>query len=137
MTTLKDIMTKDLTSVDSRTSLKEVASLMKKNDIGNVLIMEGDRLRGIITDRDIVVRAVAEGHDCAKPVGDYATGDVFTMEGSTSVKDAAKAMADKQLRRLPVTEGGKVVGIVSLGDLAVRTDTGADEKALQGISQPN
>ncbi|MDV6375032.1 CBS domain-containing protein [Deinococcus arenicola] len=136
MTTLKDIMTADLTTVDNRATLKEVAGLMKEQGIGNVLIMDADSLTGIITDRDIVVRAVAYGHDFGTPASDYATGDVFTMAADTDVQEAAREMSKRQLRRLPVTDGSKVVGIVSLGDLAVRASTGADEMALQGISQP-
>lgn len=137
MTSLSDIMTRELTTVDSQATLKEVATLMREQDIGNVLIMEGETLRGIITDRDIVVRAVAYGHDFGTPASDYATGGVFTLDASTDVREAAQVMGERQLRRLPVTEGGKVVGIVSLGDLAVRADTNADQQALEGISQPD
>lgn len=136
MTTLKDIMTSDLTTVDTRATLKEVALHMKEQGIGNVLIMDGETLTGIITDRDIVVRAVAYGHDFGTPASDYATGDVFTMTADTRVDEAAREMSHRQLRRLPVTEGSQVVGIVSLGDLAVRAHTDADETALKGISQP-
>lgn len=137
MTTLKDIMTTDLTTLDSTATLREVAHEMKRDDIGNVLIMDGETLLGIVTDRDIVVRAVAEGRDGKSPVADIITRDVFTMPTQTDVKDAAKAMAEKQLRRLPVTDGGKVVGIISLADLATRTESNADQKALEGISKPN
>lgn len=137
MTSLKDVMTKDLSTVDSSATLKDVAMLMKQEDIGNVLIMEGERLRGIITDRDIVIRAVAQGHDMSSVASDYATSDVFTLSCETDVMEAARTMAGRQLRRLPITEDGKVVGIVSLGDLATRTGGDADEHALQGISQPN
>ncbi|PTA67681.1 CBS domain-containing protein [Deinococcus arcticus] len=136
MPTLKDIMTRDLTTTDPRATLKEVATLMREQDIGNVLIMDGETLRGIITDRDIVVRAVAYGHDLGSVASDYATGSVFTLDAGTDVQDAARQMAQRQVRRLPVTENSQVVGIVSLGDLATRTSGGADEQALQGISQP-
>lgn len=129
-------MTPNPVTVDPQATLKEVATLMLEQDIGAVLVMEGDQPRGIITDRDIVIRAVAYGHDYGTAVTDYTTGDVFTMEANTSVEDAAREMAQRQLRRLPVTENGRIVGIVSLGDLAVRTGGQADEKALQGISQP-
>lgn len=135
MTTLKEIMTADLTTVESSATLADAARLMKQHDIGNVLIMEGDTLRGILTDRDIVVRAVAEGKDTNAKVTDIATTDVYTMSCDTDVQEAGREMAQRQLRRLPVTESGKVVGIVSLGDLAVRAETDADAKALKGISQ--
>ncbi len=138
MTTLKEIMTKDLTTVDGKATLREVAQRMKADDIGNVLIMDGDQLTGIITDRDIVIRAVADGQDVKTPVSTYATKHVFTLPCSTSVQDAAKAMAERQLRRLPVTDSqtGKIGGIVSLADLSNRTSGNADQKALEGISKP-
>ncbi|MCD0164952.1 CBS domain-containing protein [Deinococcus sp. 12RED42] len=136
MTTLSDIMTSDLTTVDRGATLKEVALLMREQDIGNVLIMDGDTLAGILTDRDIVVRAVAYGHDLGSEASDYATGNVFTLDAAADVAEAAREMAQRQLRRLPVTRNGRVVGIVSLADLATRTHSGADEQALQGISQP-
>ncbi|WP_019009192.1 CBS domain-containing protein [Deinococcus aquatilis] len=134
--TLRDIMTRDLTTVDGGATLKEVANLMREQDIGNVLIMDGERLAGIVTDRDIVIRAVAYGHDLGSPVTDYSSDNVFTMDASSSVQDAAQEMANRQLRRLPITEEGKVVGIVSLADLATNATGRADEQALQGISQP-
>ncbi|AXG99727.1 CBS domain-containing protein [Deinococcus wulumuqiensis] len=138
MTILKDIMTRDLTTVSGSATLREVAQKMKAEDIGNVLILDGDKLTGIITDRDIVIRAVADGEDTSAAVGQFATGDVFTMHCHTDVKEAARAMADRQLRRLPVTDhqSGELIGIVSLADLSTRTSGGADEKALEGISQP-
>ncbi|MBX8466340.1 CBS domain-containing protein [Deinococcus sp. RIT780] len=136
MTTLSDIMTSDLTTVDRGATLKEVALLMREQDIGNVLIMDGDTLAGILTDRDIVVRAVAYGHDLGSEASDYATGNVFTLDAAADVAEAAREMAQRQLRRLPVTRDGRVVGIVSLADLATRTHSGVDEQALQGISQP-
>lgn len=129
-------MTTDLTTVDGGATLKEVANLMREQDIGNVLIMDGERLTGIVTDRDIVIRAVAYGHDLGSPVTDYSSDNVFTMDASSSVQDAAQEMANRQLRRLPITEEGKVVGIVSLADLATNATGRADEQALQGISQP-
>lgn len=135
MSTLKDIMTSQLTSVRPDASVQEAARQMRDGDIGNVLVMEGEELRGIITDRDIAVRVVAEGKGGDCQVGDVATMDVFTMDASTTVGEAAREMGIRQLRRLPVTENRKVVGIVSLGDLAVRAETGADERALEGISQ--
>lgn len=137
MPTLKDIMTPNPVTVDPEATLKEVATVMLEQDIGAVLVMDGERLAGLITDRDIVVRAVAYGHDYGTPVVDYCTGDVFTMEPSASVEDAAREMAARQLRRLPITESGQVVGVVSLGDLAVRTEGDADQQALAGISVPS
>ncbi|WP_026332641.1 CBS domain-containing protein [Deinococcus apachensis] len=137
MPTLRDIMTSNPVTVDPQATLQEVATLMLEQDIGAVLVMENDRPTGIITDRDIVVRAVAYGHDSGTPVTDYTTGDVFTLDANTSVEDAADEMGRQQVRRIPVTENGKVVGIVSLGDLAVRANGDADEGALKGVSVPS
>lgn len=136
MAKLRDIMSENLVTVTPRTSVEDVAKLMKQHDIGNVLVTEGDRLAGIVTDRDLVVRVMAEGGPSNVSVGDIMSTDLVTLEADTRVKDAAKLMADKQVRRLPVVENGKPVGIVSLGDLAVKTDSGADETALEGVSQP-
>jgi CBS domain-containing protein len=136
MTRLSDIMTTQLTTTDAGATLKEVAGLMAQEDIGSVLIMDGDALRGIITDRDIVVRAVAFGHDFGTPVTDYTTGDVYTMDADADLADAAREMAARQIKRLPVTRDGRVVGIVSLADLANLGGTDADQTALEGISKP-
>ncbi|THF83586.1 CBS domain-containing protein [Deinococcus sp. KSM4-11] len=136
MTKLSDIMTMQLTTTDAGATLKEVATLMAQEDIGSVLIMDGDDLRGIITDRDIVVRAVAFGHDFGTPVTDYTTEGVYSMDADTDVQDAAREMAGRQIKRLPVTRGGKVVGIVSLADLANLEGSTADKTALEGISKP-
>lgn len=129
-------MTPDPVVVDPMATLKEVATLMLEQDIGSVVVVDNDRPTGIITDRDIVVRAVAYGHDFGTPVTDYTTGDVFTLDAGASIEDAAREMADRQLHRLPVTENGRVVGMVSLGDLANRTVGGMDQEALEGISVP-
>ncbi len=129
-------MTRDLVTASKDASLKEVAALMADNDIGNVLFMDGDKLVGILTDRDIVIRAVAFGRDPGSLAVDHATADPFTLDVDTEVTDAAAQMGDRQVRRLPVTENGKVVGIVSLSDLSNRAAGDADQQALEGISTP-
>ena len=129
-------MTRDLVTASKDASLKEVAALMADNDIGNVLFMDGDKLVGILTDRDIVVRAVAFGRDPGNIAVDHATADPFTLDADTEVGEAAALMGERQVRRLPVTENGKVVGIVSLSDLSNRTTGDADQQALEGISTP-
>lgn len=129
-------MTRDLVTASKDASLKEVAALMADNDIGNVLFMDGDKLVGILTDRDIVVRAVAFGRDAGSLAVDHATADPFSLDVETDITDAAAQMGERQIRRLPVTENGRVVGIVSLGDLSNRTTGDADQNALEGISTP-
>jgi len=136
MAPLRTIMTRDLVTASKDASLKEVAALMADNDIGNVLFMDADKLVGILTDRDIVVRAVAFGRDPGALAIDHATADPFTLDADTEVSEAAAQMGERQVRRLPVTENGKVVGIVSLGDLSNRTNGDADQQALEGISTP-
>jgi len=136
MSKLRDIMSKDLVTVTPDTSVQEVARLMKEHDIGNVLVTEGDRLTGIVTDRDIVVRCLAEGGDFKSDVRNVMTENPRTLSPDTDVIEAAQMMAAEKVRRLPVVENGKPVGIVSLGDLAVRSGTSADEQALESISQP-
>ena len=97
---------------------------MRENDIGDVIVVEDDRLCGILTDRDIVVRAVADGRDSATTkVGDICTRDLTTVLSTDSVEQAMHLMRDKAIRRLPVIErDSQVVGIVSIGDLAVDRD---------------
>ncbi len=129
-------MTRDLVTAGKDATLKEVAALMADNDIGNVLFMDGDLLAGILTDRDIVVRAVAFGRDPGTLAVDHATADPFSLDVETEISAAAAQMGERQIRRLPVTENGKVVGIVSLSDLSNRTNGDADQQALEGISTP-
>jgi CBS domain-containing protein len=105
---------------------------MRDGDVGPVLILDGDDPVGILTDRDIVVRAIAEGgaSDSTK-VGDIATRGVIGVEVDQKVDAAAELMREHDIRRLLVTEGGRPVGIVSIGDLAVELDTNS---ALADIS---
>lgn len=137
MPVIRDIMSSDLVTVRPETSLQEVAQLMRDRDIGDVLITENDRLTGIVTDRDLVVRALSGDISNSSSVRDVMTsGNLLTCAPDTDVRDAARQMSERQVRRLPVVENGRPVGVVSLGDLAVRAETGADERALEGISQP-
>ena len=138
---IRDYCNRNVICCEPDAPIAEVAALMRRHHVGDVVVIGVQQQEqrvpiGIITDRDIVIRAVAYGHDLGSAATDYATGSVFTMNADTSVQDAAKAMADRQLRRLPVTDSDRVVGIVSLADLATRASGGADEQALQGISQP-
>jgi CBS domain-containing protein len=96
---------------------------MREHDIGDVVVLEDRRLGGILTDRDIVVRALAEGRDPEKTkVGDICSRDLTTVSPTDSVGYAVRLMRAKAIRRLPVVEEGQVVGIVSLGDMAIEKD---------------
>jgi CBS domain-containing protein len=124
--TIRGLMTTDLVSVDESATLTEVAALMRDHDIGDVIVRRDDEVRGIVTDRDLVVRAVAQGEDPASArAGDICTGDIVSLSVDESVDAAARKMAEAAVRRLPVVDGDDVVGIISLGDLARERDPGS------------
>jgi CBS domain-containing protein len=130
--TVRDVMTTDLVTCSSSAPLRDAAECMRDHDIGDVLVVDDGAIRGIVTDRDIVVRCVAEGGDARQAkVGDVCTSDLTTVPADATIQDAARIMRDQALRRLPVVDRGKPVGIVSLGDLAVEADPSS---ALGGIS---
>jgi len=136
---VKDVMTRDVQMIPPHSSLQEAAELMKALDVGSLLVGEGDRLAGIITDRDIAVRAVAEGQDCWEgKVRDAMSMDVACCAADDDIEFARRLMQEHQIRRLPVLDRDEhVVGIVSLGDLAVQTgDACASGETLQAVSQP-
>jgi CBS domain-containing protein len=130
--TVRDVMTTDLVTCSSSAPIRDAAGYMRDHDIGDVLVVDDGAIRGIVTDRDIVVRCVAEGGDTRQAkVGDVCTSNLTTVPADASIQDAARIMRDQALRRLPVVDRGKPVGIVSLGDLAVEADPSS---ALGGIS---
>lgn len=132
MPSIRDLMTPNPCTVESSATVTEVARLMKERDIGDVLVLDGGELRGIVTDRDIVIRALAEGRDVNNfTVGEVCSGDLATCGPDASVEEAAQLMRQKDIRRLPIVEGGKPVGIVSIGDLAIEKDP---DSALADIS---
>lgn len=131
-----DVMSTDLVTVRSKTTIADVARLMRDHDIGPVVVVDGESVFGIVTDRDITVRAVADGQDPeSTPVGDVATTSVTTIKPDDTLEDAAEAMRAQSVRRVVVAEGGRPLGILSLGDLA-QTDDAADEagEALGDLS---
>jgi CBS domain-containing protein len=118
-TALRDVMAKDPVALPADTPLVDAARSMKEKDIGDVIVLDGDEMCGVVTDRDIVVRAVAEGRDPSDTkLGDVCSHDVVTLSPDASIDDAVKIMREKAIRRIPVEEDGKPVGIVSLGDVA-------------------
>ena len=136
---LRDLMTRGVEVVDPHDGLPEAAMKMRSLDVGSVPVCDGDRLVGMLTDRDITVRAVAEGRDLSTTlVDDVMTREVVYATEDQEVDEAARLMADRQVRRLPVIDRhDRLVGIVSLGDLAV--DSGEDQaagEALEQISRP-
>ena len=120
---IRDVMTPEPVTVAATTTLEQAARHMRDAGIGNVIVLEGELITGILTDRDIVVRAVAEGWDPSQtPVGDVASRELTTISPDEPVDAAVALMRERSIRRLPVVESGRPVGIVSLGDLALERD---------------
>ena len=137
MTQVADIMSTDVTVIEPQQSLRAAAQLMKDLDVGALPVCNGRQLLGMLTDRDIAVRAVAEGlAPDSTSVSDVMTPDVEYCTDDQDTEEVLRKMGDKQLRRLPVIDADRrLVGIVSLGDLATRDDGDIDE-AVREISEP-
>ncbi|MER5992099.1 CBS domain-containing protein [Streptomyces viridosporus] len=130
---VKDVMTPGVVAVRPGASLVEVAQLMRSQNIGDVVVADGQRVVGLLTDRDITVRAVAEGTDpLAVSAGSVCTPDPVTLTPDAPVSTAVALMREHAVRRIPVVENGLPVGLVSLGDLARARDPGS---ALADISR--
>ena len=117
---VKDVMTKNPVTVRDSDTIATVAKEMRDHDIGDVLVVDQKGgLCGIVTDRDIVVRAMAEDKDPSGTcIGDICTRDLETLQPNDEISEAVDCMRDKAIRRIPVVDGKKPVGIVSLGDVA-------------------
>lgn len=136
MTKVRDVMTAEPIVLQQDQTIADAAQAMRDTAVGAVLVVDGDRLCGLITDRDIVVRAVAESAPPDSPVGPLVSSELIAIGADDEADDAARVMRANAIRRLPVMDDGRIVGIVSLGDLAV--DRGEDS-ALGDISaaEPN
>jgi CBS domain-containing protein len=135
--TVEEIMTRDPRTVEIGDSLVDAAREMRDADIGNVIVTDGGRVAGIVTDRDIVVRAIADGRDPqSTTVGDVCSSSPRTLEAGDSVEAAAQAMGENGIRRLPVVSDGGLVGVLSLGDLAQDGDAGQQLADISAAS-PN
>jgi CBS domain-containing protein len=137
VTTVAHVMTRNPVTVDAQAPIREAARQMQANDIGDVLVMDGDRLIGVVTDRDIAVRGVAEDKGPSTPVEQVCSGqDLTTVTPEMSLDEAVELMRDRAIRRLPVVEGNRPVGLLSLGDIAIACD---ETSALAEISdsEPN
>lgn len=136
MPTLKEIMTKDVETCTLLDNVYEVAVKMKEYNVGSIPIVDGEKIVGVITDRDIVTRCIAEKHPASSKVEDIISKELITIAPDSDAAQAAQLMADKQIRRLPVVEGGRLVGVVSLGDFAIRESLEAQASiALEEISE--
>jgi CBS domain-containing protein len=135
---IREIMTDNVDSCTLLDNVFEVAVKMKEMNVGAIPILDQDKLVGMITDRDIVVRGVAEKHPGSTKVEDIMSNNLITISPDATTKEAAQLMSEHQIRRLPVVEGDKLVGIVSLGDFAIRELTDDQAKsALTEISETN
>ncbi|MEV5826240.1 CBS domain-containing protein [Spirillospora sp. NPDC052242] len=130
--TVNEVMTPVPVTVSPDTPLARVGELMREHGIGDVLVVQEGRLRGLVTDRDIVVRAVALGRDMAgTAVGDVCSTNVITVPAGAAADTAVRLMSEHAIRRLPVVDGDRPIGMVSIGDLAVQRD---DHSVLADIS---
>ena len=135
---IRDVMTPNPECVSGDTTVADAAKLMRDKDFGAVLCKDGDEVSGILTDRDIALRVVAEGKDpSSTTVADCATSDIKTLSPDDSVEDAIKLVREQNVRRVPVVEGAKPVGIVSIGDLALERDKDSALADLSGSPANN
>jgi CBS domain-containing protein len=136
---VRDAMTEDPRSIGSSVSVVEAARLMREGDIGSLPITDDEKLVGMITDRDIATRVVAEAADPQMTsVGDVYSRDVVSVEPDGDLEEAVRLMARHQVRRLPVVENGRLVGIVSQADIALReNEKKKTGELVEAISEPS
>ena len=134
---VSDVMTREVRTIRPDETAQQAASFMLSADAGAIPVTEGDRLIGMITDRDIAVRGVAAGHGPDTPVRDLMTNDVVAARIDDDVKEIAMRMSEAQVRRLPVIDDEeRLCGIVSLADLSREAKGEEAHVALDGVSQP-
>lgn len=132
-----DIMTRDVTVARPNDTIQDVARRMAHIDVGSLPVCDGERIQGMVTDRDIAIRAVAEGRSFADPVSGIMSAEVEYCFDTDDADDAADKMAGSQIRRLPVVDKDKrLVGIVALADVALNLKDKPTGKTLEDISQP-
>jgi CBS domain-containing protein len=136
--TVEEVMTRDPRTVNADDPIIDAARIMRDDDIGNVIVRQDGEVAGIVTDRDIVVRSVAEGVDAGStPVREVCTTGIEAIEPSASVDDALRKMREADVRRLPVVDDGRPVGIISLGDLAVEREPDSTLADISAASPDN
>jgi CBS domain-containing protein len=132
-TSIKEVMTSDVRACEPNATVADAAKVMAQEDVGPIPIVEGGRLVGIVTDRDIVVRVVAEGRDPnATTVKEIASTELVTVSPGDDLHEALNLLAKRQLRRLPVVEGDRLVGIVAQADIA---RLGEDKKTGEVVEE--
>lgn len=131
---VSDVMTREPETLAPKATCGEAATLMKQEDCGSIPIVDNGRLVGIVTDRDIVIRALAMGKDPkTTPVSAVMSADPVTISPDSGIEEASRLMAERQIRRIPVVKDGRLAGIVVIGQLARREDEGP---LLKKISEP-
>lgn len=134
---VKDIMSKNVTCLNEHDTVEKAAELMKSCDVGSIPVCKNEKLIGIVTDRDIALRSVAEGQSPHQRVRDVMSTDLVIGSPEMNVNDAVKIMGEKQIRRLPIVEDDSLVGIVALGDISLEPVLQNNaEDALKNISKP-
>jgi|SRR2546430_3160864 len=134
---VRDVMTPGVRTVSPSQSLAEAAAVMKGEDVGSVPVVEDDRLAGIVTDRDIVIRAVAERRDPRTvKVDEVASRQLVTVEPEQDLDEALALMARHQVRRLPVVEAGRLVGMLAQADVALEAKEKKVGETIEEISKP-
>jgi CBS domain-containing protein len=127
-TRCREIMTSSVRTATPETPLREVAAMMRDGDVGSLPVVDSGRLVGIVTDRDIVVRAIADGNDSSAPVSEAMTTEIFSVRPDDFVFEAIRLMGDKQVRRIPVVgESGELAGIIAIADIALEME---DEREI-------
>jgi CBS domain-containing protein len=129
--TVGELMSRDPITCPPEAEIRSAAQLMRDRDIGDVVVVADDEVRGIVTDRDITVRAVADGRGPDTPLSDVLTGEVVTVAPDDRVEKVVDLMREHAVRRIPVIEGGRLAGVISIGDLAIERDS---DSALADIS---
>ena len=123
VSTIQDVMTTDLVSCPSTATIGDAAKLMRDRDIGDVLLTsDSGQLAGIVTDRDLVVRCLADGAAANATLEQACSSELTTVAPNSSIDEAIRLMREHSLRRVPVVDGGRAVGIVTLGDLAIERE---------------
>jgi CBS domain-containing protein len=132
-TSIKEVMTRDVRACEPNATVADAAKVMAQEDVGPIPIVEDGRLVGIVTDRDIVVRVVAEGRDPkTTTVNEIASTELVTVSPDDDLDEALNRLAERQIRRLPVVEGDRLVGIVAQADIA---RLGKDKKTGEVVEE--
>ena len=134
---VRDAMTERIAKAEPDTTLEEIAMMMKTENTGAIPVVHEDELIGIVTDRDIVMRCVADGGDPSDMTAEeIVSEEVETIDPDSDIDEALELMSEKQIRRLPVVDNGELVGMLSIGDIAVKQgDQEESGRALKDVSQ--